>query len=99
MIRGKWKWLLILLAALAVLVGLMALETLLGSGGFEEDVVERETLRGAIAALPDRERQVVALRYGRGMTQTAAARVLGVSQVQVSRLERRALERLRRELE
>ncbi|MFR3922036.1 MAG: hypothetical protein ACLTYN_08720 [Dysosmobacter welbionis] len=31
MIRGKWKWLLILLAALAVLVGLMALETLLGS--------------------------------------------------------------------
>ena len=30
MIRGKWKWLLILLAALAVLVGLMALETLLG---------------------------------------------------------------------
>ena len=33
MIRGKWKWLLILLAALAVLVGLMALETLLGLGG------------------------------------------------------------------
>ena len=31
MIRGKWKWLLILLAALAVLVGLMAVETLLGS--------------------------------------------------------------------
>ena len=31
MIRGKWKWRLILLAALAVLVGLMALETLLGS--------------------------------------------------------------------
>ena len=31
MIRGKWKWLLILLAALAVLVGLMALEPLLGS--------------------------------------------------------------------
>ena len=38
------------------------------------------------------------LRYYRGMTQVNAARVLGVSQVQVSRLERRALERLRREL-
>ena len=32
MIRGKWKWLLILLAALAVLVGLLALLSLLGRG-------------------------------------------------------------------
>ena len=77
----------------------LTLEGLLTCGGEEERVVERLTLRAAVAGLPDRERQVVALRYGRGMTQTAAARVLGVSQVQVSRLERRALERLRRELE
>ena len=75
----------------------LTLEGLLTCGGEEERVVERLTLRAAVADLPDRERQVVALRYGRGMTQTAAARVLGVSQVQVSRLERRALERLRRE--
>ena len=38
------------------------------------------------------------LRYYRGMTQMNVARVLGVSQVQVSRLERRALDKLRREL-
>ena len=38
------------------------------------------------------------LRYYKGLTQTRAARVLGVSQVQVSRLERRAVERLRQTL-
>ena len=77
----------------------LTLETLLGGGGFEEDVVERETLRGAIAALPDRERQVVLLRYFRGFTQDRTARALGVSQVQISRIERRAVGRLRELLE
>ena len=47
---------------------------------------------------PERERQVLVLRYYRGLTQTQTAKVLGVSQVQVSRLERRALDKLRREL-
>lgn len=42
-----------------------------------------------------RERQVIGLRFFHDMTQDAAARVIGVSQVQVSRLERRAVERLR----
>ena len=78
--------------------GDLTLEGLLTCGNEEEKLVERLTLRAAVASLPDRERQVLALRYQRGMTQTVVARVLGVSQVQVSRLERRALERLRREM-
>lgn len=61
-------------------------------------MVERLTLRSAIAALPEREQQVLLLRYYKGLTQMNTARVLGVSQVQVSRLERRALDKLRREL-
>ena len=61
-------------------------------------MVERLTLRSAIACLPEREQQVLLLRYYKGLTQMNAARVLGVSQVQVSRLERRALDKLRREL-
>ena len=77
----------------------LTLEGLLTCGGEEEGVVERLALRAALTTLPDRERQVLALRYDRGMTQSAAARVLGVSQVQVSRLERRALDRLRQEME
>ena len=77
----------------------LTLESVLGTEGIEEDIVEREALRTAIAALPDREQQVILLRYYRGMTQDRAARVLGVSQVQVSRIERRAVERLRKKLE
>ncbi len=77
----------------------LTLESALGSDGMEEGIVEREALRGAIDSLPDRERQVIFLRYYRGMTQDRAARVLGVSQVQVSRIERRAVDKLRRKLE
>ena len=61
--------------------------------------MELEALRGAISSLPDREKQVILLRYYRGMTQERAAKVLGVSQVQVSRIERRAVEKLRHKLE
>jgi len=74
----------------------LTLEGMLSSGNEEERMLERLALRGAMELLPDRERQVLLLRYYRGMTQVNAARVLGVSQVQVSRLERRALEQLRR---
>ena len=78
--------------------GGLTLEGMLSSGQEEEGLVERLTLRAAISHLPQREQEVLLLRYYRGMTQVNAARVLGVSQVQVSRLERRALERLRKEL-
>ena len=74
------------------------LESVLGTGGMEEEVVERLTLRWAIDALPERERQVIFLRFYKGLTQDRAARVLGVSQVQVSRIERRAISRLREAL-
>ena len=76
----------------------LTLEGMLTTGNEEEGMVERITLRAALSGLPERERQVLLLRYYRGMTQMNTARVLGVSQVQVSRLERRALEQLRREL-
>ena len=77
--------------------GGLTLEGMLGAGDEEEVLVERLTLRASLSKLPERELQVLLLRYYRGMTQVNAARVLGVSQVQVSRLERRALDRLRRE--
>ena len=77
----------------------LTLEGLLSAGDEEELVVERLALRGALARLPEREQQVMLLRYYRGMTQAQTARVVGVSQVQVSRLERRALEWLRAELD
>lgn len=74
------------------------LESVLGTGGMEDEVVERLTLRQAIDALPERERMVILLRYYKNLTQERVSRVLGVSQVQVSRIERRAVEHLRQTL-
>ena len=75
--------------------GGLTLEGMLSGGGMEEGLVERLALRSALEQLPERERQVILLRYYRGLTQARSAKVLGVSQVQVSRLERRAVDRLR----
>jgi RNA polymerase sporulation-specific sigma factor len=74
------------------------LENVLGDWNQEENLIEQVSLREAIATLPEKEQIVIRLRYYRGMTQEAAARVLKVSQVQVSRLERRAVEQLRAQL-
>ena len=73
----------------------LTLEGTLGTEAPEEGLVERITLREAIDALPEKERMTILLRYFKGMTQEQTARVLGVSQVQISRLERRGLKRLR----
>ena len=78
--------------------GGLTLEGVLSSGGMEDGLVEQITLHSALERLPERERQVLVLRYYRSLTQTQTAKVLGVSQVQVSRLERRAVERLRQML-
>ena len=75
------------------------LESVLGTEGMEEGIVERVALRAAIDDLPERERSVVLLRYFKNLTQDRTARVLGVSQVQVSRIEKKAMEHLRRKLE
>ena len=77
----------------------LTLESVLGDEGMEDALVEQLDLRVAIARLPERERTVIDLRYFRAFTQERTARVIGVSQVQVSRIERRAVERLRRMLE
>ncbi len=76
-----------------------SLEQVLGDWSQEERLVEYVALRQAIDCLPEKERQVVFLRFYHGMTQDRASRILSVSQVQVSRLERRAVKRLRELLE
>ena len=72
-----------------------SLELILGDYGAEEKMLEHVALRSAVEKLPERERQVIALRFFHGMTQQNCARVLHVSQVQISRLERKAIEELR----
>lgn len=74
------------------------LESVLTDTESEERMVEKIALRQAVKALPDREQQVVGLRYFHGLTQQKVASILHISQVQVSRIERKALTLLRERL-
>ncbi len=76
----------------------LTLEQTVGDDGMEEGVLERMALREAVNALSDRERQVIELRYFRGLTQDKTAQILAVSQVQVSRIEKKAMAALREKL-
>lgn len=71
------------------------LEEVLTEGSMEEMLLEKIALKEAICRLPERERLVIDLRYFRGLTQDKTAGVLGVSQVQISRIEKKALQLLR----
>ena len=73
----------------------LTLESTIGADGPEEILVEKIALREAIDTLPEREKMTILLRFFKGLTQEQTARIIQVSQVQVSRLERRGLARLR----
>jgi RNA polymerase sporulation-specific sigma factor len=71
------------------------LENILSDTESEEAMLERVSLRQAIEKLSEKEALVIRLRYFHGLTQDRVSKVLGVSQVQVSRIEKKALSRLR----
>ena len=71
------------------------LENILTDTESEEKLLERMALRQAIDRLAEREAMVVKLRYFHGLTQERVSKVLSVSQVQVSRIEKKALAHLR----
>lgn len=64
----------------------------------QEEMIENIQLKDAIDGLDERERKIIVLRYFRDMTQSEVARVIGVSQVQVSRIESRVIERFKDKL-
>lgn len=72
-----------------------SLENILTDTESEEGLVEKIALRQAIEALPEREKTVIKLRYFHCLTQQRVAKVMDVSQVQVSRIEKKALGLLR----
>lgn len=71
------------------------LEDILTDTESEERMVEKIALRQAIDHLPEREGMVIRLRYFHALTQDRVSKVLQVSQVQVSRIEKKALAMLR----
>lgn len=72
-----------------------SLENILTDTESEEKMVEKIALKQAILALPEREAMVINLRYFHGLTQQRVATVMDVSQVQVSRIEKKAIAQLR----
>lgn len=75
------------------------LESVLSNTELEDAMVEKISLRQAISGLPEREAMVIRLRYFHGLTQQRVSKVLDVSQVQVSRIEKKAISRLRQLME
>jgi RNA polymerase sporulation-specific sigma factor len=75
------------------------LESVLSNTESEDAMVEKISLRQAISGLPEREAMVIRLRYFHGLTQQRVSKVLDVSQVQVSRIEKKAISRLRQLME
>lgn len=72
-----------------------SLENVLTDTESEEKLLEKIALRQAMEKLPERERMVIQLRYFHSLTQERVSKVLGVSQVQVSRIEKKALAMLK----
>ncbi|WP_303861433.1 RNA polymerase sporulation sigma factor SigF [Alkalibaculum bacchi] len=64
----------------------------------EEEVLDKLTLKEMIGELPPRERQIVMMRYFQDKTQNEIAQKLNISQVQVSRLEKKILKKLKESL-
>jgi RNA polymerase sigma-B factor len=63
-----------------------------------DQIENREALRPLLAALPERERTVLVLRFFESLTQTQIAERVGISQMHVSRLLAKSLARLRDQL-
>ena len=62
----------------------------------EEDWVQRLSIDQAMNRLPDRDRAIIRQRYFQGRTQMEVAQEIGISQAQVSRLEKAALQTMRK---
>ena len=64
----------------------------------DESWLERIALRNAISRLSEREQHILSLRFFEGRTQTEVAEEVGISQAQISRLEKAALARIKKQI-
>lgn len=64
----------------------------------EKDIVNKITIKTLIEGLDEKSKKIIMLRYYRGKTQSQVAELLGVTQVQVSRLEKKILSSMKHKL-
>ena len=74
------------------------LDTLSTENNEEESITNKLAIGQLIKDLKDREKEIILLRYYKEKTQAQVAKILGISQVQVSRLERKILENMKRKM-
>jgi len=73
----------------------MSLEEKIADETSYENVIDNMLLYKSISKLNERERKIIMLRYFRDKTQKEVASVMGVSQVQISRLENKIIEKIK----
>lgn len=79
--------------------GELLIDKIAAQGSCEEEVINKMALSESLSYLDKKEKAVIIMRYFRNMTQSAAALCMGVSQVQVSRIESRAKNKIKRMME
>lgn len=75
--------------------GISLLDKLEDGANSEEIIANKLCIQEALQKLKKQEREVIVLRYYKGKTQTEVAKILGITQVQVSRIEKKTLERMK----
>lgn len=78
--------------------GITILDKLSNNTDEAKDISDRLSLEQAIKELNDREKQIIMLRYYKGNTQMQVAKILGITQVQVSRIEKKILQGMKEKL-
>ena len=66
--------------------------------GGSDELIDNILLKKLLSELPQREKTVIKLRYFKDMTQSEIARIMGVSQVQISRIESKVIGKMREQL-
>ena len=78
--------------------GISLLDTLSTQTDEQEDLTNKLTIKSLIENLEEREKQIILLRYYKNKTQTQVAKILGISQVQVSRIEKKVLNSMKQKI-
>ena len=77
----------------------LLIDKLSEKGVDDGNIIERIALKEALQSLDNKARQIIVLRYFKDKTQVQVAKILGISQVQVSRIEKKVLSQMRKKLE
>lgn len=78
--------------------GISIIDTISNNTDEQTIITNKLAITELINNLNEREKQVILLRYFRGQTQTEVAKIMGVNQVQISRIERKVLDTMKRKL-